>query len=394
MAGKRAFGSIRKLPSGRFQARYTGLDLAVHRAPRTFAKKAYAEAWLASEDQMISSGTWTPPERRLLQEESAGVTVGEYVEAVIQRRVKRTRRPITQTTADLYRKDWKNRGQKALGGVVLTELTSAAVTKWWDSLGSTPTQDGRCYDLLKSVMAEAVEDEIIDRNPCRVRGAGKPEPKKRGDAVTVEEGKKYLEAVPPQYRLALMTSLWCGLRSGEVRGLRRRDVDLKAGELRIEQAVVLDLILSNGLEPAFEQATVVNPRLVIDRRIRAPLAHAESTFLGRVGDRLLRVAQGEKFVDRVAHRSVAAGTVHDELEPVYTRVVLEGERPVRGLHGLRRLAGRTHPNAVEVAVVLFEVELAHVPVPHGPVEPEAAAHRYRPRLTSTAPILVLDPSAK
>ncbi|WP_152351506.1 tyrosine-type recombinase/integrase [Brachybacterium subflavum] len=237
MAGKRAFGSIRKLTSGRFQARYTGPDLAVHTAPRTFAKKAYAEAWLASEDQLISSGTWSPPKRRRLQQESAGVTVGEYVEAVIQRRSRRARNPIKQTTADLYRKDWKNRGQEALGDVALTELTSAAVTQWWDSLGSTPAQDGRCYDLLKTVMAEAVEDEIIDRNPCRVRGAGKPEPKRRDDAMTVDEGKRYLEAVTPRYRLALMTCLWCGLRSGEVRGLRRRDVDLETGTLRLEQAV-------------------------------------------------------------------------------------------------------------------------------------------------------------
>lgn len=55
-----------------------------------------------------------------------------------------------------------------------------------DSLGSTPTQDGRCYDLLKSVMAEAVEDELIDRNPCRVRGAGQPAPKREGQALAVE----------------------------------------------------------------------------------------------------------------------------------------------------------------------------------------------------------------
>ena len=34
-----------------------------------------------------------------------------------------------------------------------------------------------------------------------------------------------------------MTAAWCGLRSGEVRGLRRRDVDLINGVLRIEQAV-------------------------------------------------------------------------------------------------------------------------------------------------------------
>lgn len=102
---------------------------------------------------------------------------------------------------------------------------------------TTPTQNGRCYDLLKSVLAEAVEDELIERNPCRVRGAGKPAPKRSGQALTPAEVLAYLEAVPERYRLALALCAWCGLRQGEARALRRRDVDLTAGVVHVEQAV-------------------------------------------------------------------------------------------------------------------------------------------------------------
>lgn len=57
----RSFGSIRRLPSGRYQARYVGPDLARHTAPTTFALKRDAEAWLGAEDRLIASGAWTSP---------------------------------------------------------------------------------------------------------------------------------------------------------------------------------------------------------------------------------------------------------------------------------------------------------------------------------------------
>ena len=47
--GRRRFGSVRKLPSGRFQARYrdeTGVEYA---APETFATKTMASRWLATD---------------------------------------------------------------------------------------------------------------------------------------------------------------------------------------------------------------------------------------------------------------------------------------------------------------------------------------------------------
>ena len=48
MAGKRRFGRVRRLPSGRFQARYRGPDGVDHPAPTTFGTKTDAEKWRTS----------------------------------------------------------------------------------------------------------------------------------------------------------------------------------------------------------------------------------------------------------------------------------------------------------------------------------------------------------
>ncbi|MEH1547734.1 site-specific integrase [Cutibacterium avidum] len=236
--------SVRKLPPGRYQARFTGPDGISYPAPTTFSTKARARAWEAEERRLVELGTWTSLQSREAAQRAAqasqaakGVTVGEYVERVVARRASRARKPISPTTADLYRKDWRLRGGD-LAGVALGDLTPDLVSRWWEAMPpKTPTQNGRCYDLLKSVLAEAVEDELLDRNPCRVRGAGKPDPARTGQALTVAEVLAYVAAVPERYRAALAVAVWCGLRSGEVRGLRRCDVDLDARVLRVRQGV-------------------------------------------------------------------------------------------------------------------------------------------------------------
>lgn len=116
---RRAFGSLRKLPSGRWQARYTGPDLEMHAALSTFVFKKDAEAWLAEEDRLIARGEWKPLRQRRTEEELAHTTVGEYVERIIQRRATRSRKPIAQTTVDLYRKDYRLEIAEPLGNLTL-----------------------------------------------------------------------------------------------------------------------------------------------------------------------------------------------------------------------------------------------------------------------------------
>jgi integrase len=56
--------------------------------------------------------------------------------------------------------------------------------------------------------------------------------------LTVDQLTRYLAAVPEARRVPLLLAGWCGLRSGEVRGLRFRDLDLDSGVVHVRQAVV------------------------------------------------------------------------------------------------------------------------------------------------------------
>ncbi len=62
MAGKRRFGRVRRLPSGRFQARYLRPDGKDRPAPDTFSSKTAAEVWLTRKEVEIRDGEWIDPD--------------------------------------------------------------------------------------------------------------------------------------------------------------------------------------------------------------------------------------------------------------------------------------------------------------------------------------------
>jgi hypothetical protein len=69
--GKRAFGAVRQLKSGRWQARCRGPDGLMRAAPHTFDRKRDAELFLPKVEADMSRDDWYDP--------SAGrVTVGEF----------------------------------------------------------------------------------------------------------------------------------------------------------------------------------------------------------------------------------------------------------------------------------------------------------------------------
>ena len=64
MTTHRRFGSIRKLPSGRWQATYSAPDGKRVKAPHTFAAKLDAEAWLVDRRREMDRGLWNPARTR------------------------------------------------------------------------------------------------------------------------------------------------------------------------------------------------------------------------------------------------------------------------------------------------------------------------------------------
>src|ERR1039458_1301509 len=59
---RRRFGSVRRLPSGRYQARYPGPDGMVRPADDTFETKTDAEVWLIRKEAEILEDDWIDPD--------------------------------------------------------------------------------------------------------------------------------------------------------------------------------------------------------------------------------------------------------------------------------------------------------------------------------------------
>ncbi|WP_228488972.1 hypothetical protein [Raineyella fluvialis] len=53
----------------------------------------------------------------------------------------------------------------------------------------------------------------------------------------MDELTKIAEAMPSKYQLAVMLAAWCALRFGELTELRRRDIDVERGVIRVRRAV-------------------------------------------------------------------------------------------------------------------------------------------------------------
>ncbi|OZD66694.1 site-specific integrase [Rhodococcus sp. 05-340-1] len=230
---RRAFGQLRQLPSGRWQAGYTGPDgLTTHRAPTTFDAKDYAEGWLATERKKIELGTWTPPREAAKQKAVRAATFADYAASWLEHRSIRPR------TRENYRYLLDSLILPVLGGLVLTEITTADVRAWHHGLGTQfATRNARAYGVVTAVFNSAVDDELLDRSPARIKGAGQVKHRREIDVLTPAELVRLADAMPDELKLSVLLSAWCGLRRGETFELRRKDLLANNAVLSITRGV-------------------------------------------------------------------------------------------------------------------------------------------------------------
>ncbi|MFE6425802.1 MULTISPECIES: tyrosine-type recombinase/integrase [Streptomyces] len=221
---RRRFGAIRKLPSGRYQARYPGPDGVMRPAPFTFETTADADDWLAEKQTEIRRGEWRDPV-------AGAVSFRVYAEKWVE---ERELAPLTQ---DLYRY-LLDKHLFAFADLDLDEITAPRVREWRAErlrLTGAKTITAKAYRLLKAIMETAVDDELITRNPCRIKGAGKEKAAERRIA-TVAQVDALADAVGMRWRLMVYLGAYGPLRPEELAGLRRQDVDLDHLRLRVRLA--------------------------------------------------------------------------------------------------------------------------------------------------------------
>lgn len=346
---RRAFGTVERLPSGRFRARVLDLDGRYVSAPVTFATKTDAAVWVDLQRADQVRAVWKAPRRR-----GSSPTVAEYMDRWI------TEHPSARaSTKELYASLLRTCITPTLGRVPVARLTPERVRRWHYELGErlaadaaarraallargrdvspVTVSDGRArqaqaYRLLRAAMSTAVVDQVIDEQPCRIAGGGAPRralgrvPDVADRLLSPEQVSSVADAMPARYRALVLAAAWSGLRQGELLALTRGDLDLSVvpATVRVRRGVRRS---DNGTISVDLPKTRASVRVV---SLPAPLAAAIAGHL-------------EEFVAEDTDAPVfttASGTnpARSNLNTTFRRALdVAGVPPVR-FHDLRHVA--------------------------------------------------------
>jgi integrase len=225
---RREFGSVRQLPSGRWQACYPGVDGRLKPAPETFTSRQGAAGWLAALQTDLARGAWVDPAR-------GRESFADYATEWLAQRV-----DLRPRTRELYGGLLERHLLPHLGSVPLASLSPAVVRRWHAErlrAGVGQSTVAKAYRLLKAILGTAVADEILARNPCVLRGASVERTPERVPP-TLEQAYAIADALDPRWRMLVVLAVWSGLRWGELTALRRCSIDLPAGQISVTEQFV------------------------------------------------------------------------------------------------------------------------------------------------------------
>ena len=229
--GQRQFGNVRRLPSGRWQARVLLPDGRRIKASQTFATKSDATLWLDHQRAALAAGRPGDPERsRVPLEDFAWEWLSHQGH-------------LAPRTVEIYTHQLEahilpriDDDVPPLGDQPLNALTPELLRSWHHALvlNFTKSIAAKAYVRLRQVLNLAVDDERIVRNPCRIRRAG-AEHHGEQRFTTMAELLELTEVTPERYRAMVLTAGLAGLRQGELLALRRGDLDLGAGVIHVRR---------------------------------------------------------------------------------------------------------------------------------------------------------------
>lgn len=222
---KSGSGTIRRGTSGRYQVRVRvrGRQIGIG-AFDTKREAAQALAKFAS----------TYVNRDIPSRAAGRQTVGEFSESWWQTRAS-------------YRPSTRVRDRQALDRDVmpffrdapLSRIVRGDVQQWVDELSArlAPATVRRTHVVLAQLLDAAVDRGIILGSPAE--GVRLPRiVRDEARFLTAAELERLSLAIDPRFRTMVLVMAWATLRLGEVSGLRRSDVDLIEGTIRVQNNAV------------------------------------------------------------------------------------------------------------------------------------------------------------
>ncbi|MDZ7576619.1 MAG: tyrosine-type recombinase/integrase [Candidatus Nanopelagicales bacterium] len=142
-------------------------------------------------------------------------------------------------TVQLYEWTYRRHLAPSFEHARVQAISLAMVRTWRADLirsGVSGSLAAKAYRLLRAILGTAVDDDLIERNPCRIRGAGVESPNER-PVLTTQQVFALADLMPARLRCMVLIATFASLRYGEVAALRRRDLDFGAGTVRVSRAL-------------------------------------------------------------------------------------------------------------------------------------------------------------
>jgi hypothetical protein len=170
MGRRRQWGSVRRLPSGRYQARLPDGVPALE----TFATKSEASRWLSLAEADMVRGTFVHPSL------AAGVTVAEWLDEWVRAHSLHKRASTIVRDESAIRRHLS----PSLGHIQLTRLHQTEVQAFVAQLACEvgPGTTRSVYGVLRAALNAAINADLLARSPAR--GIKLP-PVPRTDVVTL-----------------------------------------------------------------------------------------------------------------------------------------------------------------------------------------------------------------
>ncbi|MGQ0830049.1 MAG: phage integrase central domain-containing protein, partial [Microthrixaceae bacterium] len=209
----------------RWQARYVDPD--GRERTQAFDRKQDAERFLTTIAADVLRGTYVDPH-------GGRVTFREFAEAWLEAQT------FTETTRESTELRIRLHACAHFGDHELRSIRPSVIQAWLRQLQDNlaPTYVRVVFANVSAVFNAAVDDGLIPSNPCRAASVRLPKRDNRKvEPWLVEQVLAVIVALPERYRATAVVAAGCGLRQGEVFGLRVTDVDFLRRRLHVQQQV-------------------------------------------------------------------------------------------------------------------------------------------------------------
>lgn len=233
---------------------------------------------------------------------------------------------LAPRTVDCYRSALRLHIAPTIGSRALSNLKPKHVSSMLADLvaaGHSRTAQ-LCYTILRAALRDAVRAGKLSHNPC---DQIEPPRHRRADPRwwTPQELRAFIAAAADsRYLLAWQLALCCGLRRGELAGLRWSDVDQPSGVLHIrnQRQRVGGRLIDAPPKSASGRRDIPIPPGLIPMLEQQLLLHQASAIIGGYEPVYVVSTDGRPIPPETLNRALAAD------------VARSGVRPIN-LHGLR-----------------------------------------------------------